>query len=148
MKYIPDSKSLPPSLQTLIRGNHAREDKLSKTLKPKHPKLTVSLKLHHPVVKPQKHETIQSFSKFLSMPPVLNSTGKHTFSTTPAMRLVTHSQGSRCSHGSFEDLSNILRQDRRQVVRKIPWRKKDMNPSKWYIVILVKHWEAPQTLRC
>jgi len=119
MKYISDLNSLPPSLQTLIRRNHSREDKISnKTLKSKHPKLTVSLKLHHPVAKSRKHETIQRFSKFLNKPPVLNATTKHTFSTTPAMRLVTHNQGSRCSHGSFEDLSNILRQDRRQVARK------------------------------
>ena len=78
----------------------------------------MSLKIHHSVGKSQKHETIQRFSKFLSKPPALNVTGKHTLSTTPAMRLVNHSQGSRCTHGSFEDLSNILRQDRRQVARK------------------------------
>ena len=82
------------------------------------------MKLHHPVGKSQKHETIERFSRFLSKPLVLNVTGKHTFSTTPAMRLVTNNQGSRCSHGSFEDLSNILRQDRRQVARKDTLTKK------------------------
>ena len=34
------------------------------------------------------------------------------------MRLVAHNQGLSPSHGSFEDLSSILRQDRRQVARK------------------------------
>jgi len=34
------------------------------------------------------------------------------------MRLVVHNQGSSLSHGSFEELSNTLRQDRRQVARK------------------------------
>jgi hypothetical protein len=46
------------------------------------------------------------------------STTKHTISTNPVMRLVAHNQGSSPSHGSFEDLSSILTQDRRQVARK------------------------------
>ena len=40
------------------------------------------------------------------------------------MRLVSHSQGSSLSHGSFQDLSVILRQDRRQVARKDTLTKK------------------------
>ena len=40
------------------------------------------------------------------------------------MRLVSHSQGSSFSHGSFQDLSSILRQDRRQVARKDTLTKK------------------------
>ena len=124
MKYISDLNSLPPNLRILIRRNHAHEDKLPKTLKSKQPKLTVSLKLHHTSAKSQKHETIQKFSKKFINPPALNSTTKHTIYTTPSMRLVAHSQGSRSSHGSFEDLSTTLRQDRRQVERKDTLTKK------------------------
>ena len=76
------------------------------------------LKLHHTAAKSQKQETIQTFSKKFIKPSALNSTTKHTISTTPSMRLVAHSQGSRFSHVSCEDLSTTLRQDRRQVVRK------------------------------
>ena len=124
MKYISDLNSLPPNLRILIRRNHAHEDKLPKTLKSKQPKLTVSLKLHHTAAKSQKHETIQKFSKKFHMPPVSNSTTKHTISTTPTTRLVAHSQGLRFSHGSFEDLSTTLRQDHRQVARKDTLTKK------------------------
>ncbi len=84
----------------------------------------LGLKLHHTPAKSQKHETIQTFSKKIIKPPVLNSTTKHTISTTPVMRLVAHSQGSRFSRGSFEDLSTTLRQDRRQVARKDTLTKK------------------------
>ncbi len=37
---------------------------------------------------------------------------------------MAHNQGSSLSHGSFEDLSSILRQDRRQVARKDTLTKK------------------------
>jgi hypothetical protein len=40
------------------------------------------------------------------------------------MRLVARNQGSNLSHGSFEDLSSILRQDRRQAARKDTLTKK------------------------
>jgi len=72
----------------------------------------------HTPEKSLKHETFQKNSKLFSKTPVLHSTTKHTISTTPAMRLVGHKQESSLSHGSFEDLSTTLRQDRRQVTRK------------------------------
>jgi hypothetical protein len=40
------------------------------------------------------------------------------------MRLVPHKEGSSLSHVSLEDLSSILRQDHRQVVRKDTLTKK------------------------
>ena len=84
----------------------------------------VSLKPQHPSLQSTKHETSQNLSKLFIKPSVLNSTTKHTISTTPAMRLVAHNQGLSPSHGSFEDLSSILRQDRHQVVRKDTLTKK------------------------
>ena len=80
--------------------------------------MRVSLKPQHSPLQSAKHETSQNLSKLFIKSSVLNSTTKHTISTTPAMRLVAHNQGSSPSHGSFEDLSSILRQDRRQVARK------------------------------
>ena len=44
--------------------------------------------------------------------------------TIPDIRLVSHSKGSSLSHGSFEDLSSKLRQDRLQEVRKETLPKK------------------------
>jgi hypothetical protein len=80
--------------------------------------MTAQFKMCHTPEKSLKHETFQKFSKLFSKTPVSNSTTKHTISTTPAMRLVGHKQESSLSHGSFEDLSTTLRQDRRQVTRK------------------------------
>ncbi len=72
----------------------------------------------HTPLKSFKYETIQKLSKLFNKTPVLNSITKHTISTTPDTRLVVHNQESNLSHGSFEDLSTILRQDRRQMTRK------------------------------
>jgi len=81
-------------------------------------KITANLKMCHTSSKSPKDETFLNLSKLFSKTPVSNSTSKHTISATPAMRLVVHHQGSSLSHGSFEELSNTLRQDRRQVARK------------------------------
>ena len=116
--YISDLKPLPPNLRSLIRRNHAREHVPSKKLKGTQQKMTAQFKMCHTPEKSLKHETFQKFSKLFSKTPVSNSTTKHTISTTPAMRLVGHKQESSLSHGSFEDLSTTLRQDRRQVTRK------------------------------
>jgi len=80
--------------------------------------MRVSLKPQHPPLQLAKHENSQNLSKLFIKPSVLNSTTKHTISTNPAMRLVAHNQESNLSRGSFEDLSSILRQERRQVARK------------------------------
>ena len=53
------------------------------------------------------------------------------------MRLVADSEESSLSHGSFEDLSSTLRQDRRQVERKETLTKKGHDPSKWHTTIFV-----------
>ena len=82
------------------------------------------MKLRHPILQSLKHETSQKLSKLFIEPSVSNSTTKYTIPGTPAMRLVSHSQGSSLSHGSFQDLSVILRQDRRQVARKDTLTKK------------------------
>jgi hypothetical protein len=74
---------------------------------------------------PKGHmETFPKLSKLFIKTSVLNSTTKHAISTTPAMRLVARNQGSNLSHGSFEDLRSILRQDRRQAARKDTLTKK------------------------
>jgi hypothetical protein len=86
--------------------------------------MRVSLKPQHPSLQATKHETSQKLSKLFIKPSVLNPTTKHTISTTPAMRLVAHNQGSSLSHGSFEDLNSILRQDRHQEARKDTLTKK------------------------
>jgi len=108
----------PTNLRTLIRRNHAHEDNSPKRWKPKQPKFMVSLKTHHPPLQSPKHETFQKLSKLFIKPSVLNPITKHTISATPTMQLVAHNQGSSLSHGSFEDLSSILRQNHRQVARK------------------------------
>ena len=72
----------------------------------------------HTPLKSFKYEKIQKLSKLFNKTPVLNSITKHTISTTPATRLVVHNHESSLSHGSFEDLSTTLRQDRRQMTRK------------------------------
>ncbi len=122
--YISEFNSLPPNLRVLIRRNHAHEDKPPNTCKSKQPKPRASLKLRNPPLQLTKHETFQKLSELFIKSLPSNPTTKHTISNTPDMRLVTHKEGPSLSHDSLEDLSSILRQDRRQVARKDTLTKK------------------------
>ena len=107
-----------PNLCDIIRRNHEHDYNSPKTLKISQSRPMASFTLKHTLSKSQKHETFQKLSKLFTKPSFSNLTTKHTISTTPAMRIVSHNQGLSLSHGSFEDLSTTLRQDRRQVTRK------------------------------
>ena len=107
-----------PNLCDIIRRNHEHDYNSPKTLKIGQSRPMASFTLKQTLSKSQKHETFQKLSKLFTKPSFSNLTTKHTISTTPAMRIVSHNQGLSLSHGSFEDLSTTLRQYRRQVTRK------------------------------
>ena len=101
MKIYSDLKSLPPNLRSLIRKNHVYEHVSSKKVKVTQQKITADLKMCHTSLKSLKHETFLKLSKLFSKTPVSISTTKHTISSTPAMRLVAHNQGSSLSHAEI-----------------------------------------------